>query len=279
MKKHIFETTSKIIFMLLFAAVVILISLGIKQDFSKLETLAFWIEVSAQLLVTMIIFNTVYSIDLDNRMHDKKSRFFSAYATNVMRIKEIENKKFYDNLDNAVGLKNKEILVKKCNDLLHKLCSRVSYDDIITNEHIEYIINKFRVAKKREKKFTKLVKKIREGRIKIKPIKSEIFLQDKESLFSKEDVYDYSNFAYELKRNSIKMGTFLLCSIITATITFGFVSANFWSAFLTNSTLFLGATVSGFTSSSKSIKQKTALYEKRNQFLHKYLDLTIEYNG
>jgi hypothetical protein len=279
MKKHIFETTTKIIFMCLFAIVVILISLGIKQDFSRIKTATFWTETGAQLFATMIIFNIVYSIDLNSRMHDKSSRFFSAYATNVMRIKEIENKKLYDDLDKAVDLKNKEILVKKCNLFLHKLCTRVCYEDVIAEDTIEEIIKKFRVAKKREKTFTKLVKQIREGSIKTKPIKSELFLQDKEALFSKEDVYDFNNIAYELKRNSIKMLTFLLCSIITATITFSFVSPNFWTALLTNFTLFLGATVSGFTSSAKSIKQKTALYEKRNQFLHKYLDLTIEYNG
>ena len=277
MKKHIFETATKIIFLILFAIVVILISLGIKQDFSRLKTVVFWTETGAQLLATMIIFNIVYSIDLNNRMHDKTSRFFIAYATNILRIKEIESKKLYDDLDNAVSLKNEEILIKKCNSLLHKLCSRVCYEDVITEEHIEYIINKFRVAKKREKKFIKLVKKIREGRIKITTVKAETFLQDKEALFEKYDVYDFNNFMYEFRRNSEKVVTFLICSIITSTLTFSFVSPNFWAALLTNFTLFLGATVSGFMSSAKSIKRKTALYEKRNQFLHKYLDLTNEY--
>ena len=102
-------------------------------------------------------------------------------------------------------------------------------------------------------------------------------MQDKEVLFSRDDVYDYSNLSYEIKRNSIKSTTFLICSIITATISFSFVAPNFWTALLTNFTLFLGATVSGFVDSSKSIKLKTALYEKRNQFLHKYLDLSVEY--
>ena len=256
MKKHVFETTTKIVFLILFVVVVILISLGIQQDFAKLKTTEFWVEILVKYAVTIVIFNVVYSIDIDNRKHDKLSRFFKAYATNIMRIKEIEDKKLYDQLDKAVADKNKEILVKKCNSLLHCLCTRVNYDDVITGEQIEYIINKYRVAKKRQKKFTKLVMKIREGRIKIKPIKAEIFLQDKEVLFSRGDVYDYSNLSYEIKRNSIKSTTFLICSIITATISFSFVAPNFWTALLTNFTLFLGATVSGFVDSSKSIKLK-----------------------
>ena len=50
MKKHIFETTTKILFMFLFGIVVILISLGIKQDFSRLKTTIFWTEMLCQLL-------------------------------------------------------------------------------------------------------------------------------------------------------------------------------------------------------------------------------------
>lgn len=277
MKKHIVETTSKIIFMFLFGIVVILISLGIKQDFSRIKTATFWTETGVQLLATMVIFNIVYSIDLNNRMHDETSRFFKAYATNFLRIKEIENNKLYDKLDKAVEEKNNEVLIKKCNSLLHKICSRVCYEDVINEEPIINIINKFKVAKKREKKFIKIVKKIREGRIKITPIKAEVFLQDKEVSFEKYDVYDFNNIAYAIKRNTEKIITYLICAITASTLTFSFVSPNIWSALLTNFTLFLGATVSGFMSSSKSIKRKTALYEKRNQFLHKYLDLSVEH--
>lgn len=277
MKKHVFETATKIVFLILFAIVVVMISLGIQQDFSRIKTAEFWIEVSAQLAITIVIFNVVYSIDVDNRMHDKSSRFFKAYATNFMRIKEIEKRKLYDQLDTAVSEKNKEMLIKKCNQLLHRICTRVNYEDVISDEHIEYIINKFRVAKKREKKFIKLVNKIREGTIKTTSVRAEMFLQDKEMLFERSDVYDFNNVVFELKRNAGKVITFLLCAVMTSVLSFSFVRANFWAVFASNFTLFLGAMISGFTSSAKNIKLKTALYERRNAFLSKYLDLTVEY--
>lgn len=279
MNKHFFSTAIQILFCIVFSIVVIIISLGIEQDFSKILSITYWIQVVSQLSSTMVIFNIVYSLDINNRMHEKTSRFYNAYATNRLRIKEIESKKLYDELDNAVNIKNYEILVKKCNHLLHKICTRVSYDDIILSEvSIEEIIIKYKVAEKRKKKFIKLVEKIREGRIKVTHIKSDIFLQDKETSFMKnEDIYDYSNVAYEVKRNVRKGLLFLICSILIAVTSFSFVAPDFWSAILTNFTLFCGATMSGFISSSRSIKQKTALYEKRNQFLHKYLGLTTEY--
>ena len=49
MKKHIVETATKIVFLILFAVIVVMISLGIKQDFSRLKTSEFWVEVGAQL--------------------------------------------------------------------------------------------------------------------------------------------------------------------------------------------------------------------------------------
>lgn len=277
MKNHVFETVTQMLFLVLFTLLVVFISLGIKQDFSRLKTTEFWIEVGAQLAVTMVIFNIVHSMDKRNRMHDEKSRFYKAYATNFLRIKEIESKKLYEELDKVVEQKNQELLEKKCNDKLHKLCTRVFYKDVITNEPIEYVISKHKVFKKREKRFTKLVMKIRTGRIKIKEVKAETFLQDKELLFDKAEIYDFNNAVVELKRNVEKAITFLFCSIIGATITFSFVNPNFWTALVTNLSLFIGAAMSGFFSSAKDIKRKTALYEKRNTFLLKYLDLSVEY--
>ena len=131
--------------------------------------------------------------------------------------------------------------------------------------------------KKREKKFTKLVEKIRGGSIRIKPLKAEVFLQDKEVLFEKAEKYDYSNFLVGLTDNTQKAFTFLIVSIITSTLSFSFVSPNFWTTLVTNLTLMIGATISGFASSIKDVKRKTALYETRNRFLHKYLDISVEY--
>lgn len=279
MKDHIFETLSQIIFLLVFTIFAILVSLGISQDFSVLATTEFWVQIASQLVLTMTIFNIVHGMDLRNRMHNEDSRFFKAFATFRLRVKEIDTQKLYDKLDIAVEEKNKERLIKKCNDKLHRLCTRVNYEDVITQEPVDYLINKFKVFEKMEKKFKKLVEKIRTGQIRVVPVKAEVFLQDKEVIFNKDEVYDYSEVAHLLKRNTIKAVTFLVCSIILATITFSLVSPNFWTALVTNFTLFLGATISGFYTASTEIKIKTGLYETRNLFLRKYLDLSIEYSS
>ena len=180
MKDHIFETLSQIIFLLVFTIFAILVSLGISQDFSVLATTEFWVQIASQLVLTMTIFNIVHGMDLRNRMHNEDSRFFKSFATFRLRVKEIDTQKLYDKLDVAVEEKNKERLIKKCNDKLHRLCTRVNYEDVITQDPVDYLINKFKVFEKREKKFKKLVEKIRTGRIRVVPVKAEVFLQDKE---------------------------------------------------------------------------------------------------
>lgn len=276
--KNYLETTIQIIFLALFSVLVILVSLGIEQDFSKIYETSFWIEVLLRLGFTMIIFNVIYVIDRKNRMHNHKSRFFKAYATNRLRVREIENKKLYKELDEAVANKNKELLIEKINKKLHRLCTRVNYEDVTTEEPVEYLITTFKIFKRRRLRFKWLVHRIRSGRVRIlRPIRSDMFLQDKELLFSNHEYYDFNNFFAETRRNVKKAITFLICSIITATISFTFINPNFWQTFIANVTLFLGATCSGFISSGDDIKRRTAIYEHRNSFIQRYLNITVEH--
>lgn len=153
--KNIVQSTFQVIFVILAVILVNFVTLGIKQDFTRLSTTEFWVEVSAQLLITMIIFNIARAIDKRQRTHDKSSRFFKAYATNHLRIKEIEKNKLYTELDQAVAKKNQEYLIAKCNKKLHAVCTRVNYEDVVGEDSIEELILKFKVFKKRENKFTK----------------------------------------------------------------------------------------------------------------------------
>ena len=52
---------------------------------------------------------------------------------------------------------------------------------------------------------------------------------------------------------------------------------NFWTSLFKNITLIFGAVVSGLSSSVKNIKLRTLIYERRNNFFHRYLDLTEKF--
>lgn len=278
MKNNFLETLSQIFFLGLFSVLVILTSLGITQDFTKIKTVEFWTEVSVRLTITIILFNIIYYMDKRNRMHDTSSRFYISYATNRLKVKEIEKKELYSALDEAVEKENKEMLEEQCNQLLHKYCTRVSYDIAISNKEISEILEEYKVLNKRRKKLTALILKIRAGAIKLKHyVKADYFLNDKELAKIKSASYDYSELALSIQRNAIKAFTFTICSVFIATLSFSLVSVDFWTTFVTNFTLFLGAMVSGFASSYKDIKLKTAIYEKRNRFILKRLKISVEY--
>jgi hypothetical protein len=289
MKKNILETTTQFLFITFMFVVVIIVSLGLTLDFERIKTVSFWIETALQFIMSMTVFNTIYGLSKRNKIHDTSGRFYKAYATNRLRIKHLEENKMYKQLDEACEKENKERLIKKCNDKLYRICSRICYDDVIGETPIEELITFYKVAENKhlffskyrnnfqKHKFEKLVKKIRNGNIRIKPVKSVSFLQDRENYSKHYDNYDLNVYVENLERNTKKAFTFLLSSFVIAIIGFSFYSPNFLKTLLTNITLILSACVSGFRHANETVRFHTALYEHRNSFLHKHLDIKIEY--
>lgn len=286
--KNIGETLLQIVFIVFAFILIMLISLGISWDFTQIKTLEFWVKVGSQTALVTTVFNFVYALDKRNKTHDGQSRFYKAYATNRIKIKIIHQKKLYDDLDNAVEQENLNILIEKCNNKLHKICTRINYEEIIGDNPIEEIIKEKRISTKRKflifrsdaKRIEILIKKIRGGSIRVKKIKADIFLQDKElGCYEKAKSYDYNEISEAISRNTSKIISYLIMTIVLASIVFGSYSINFWSVFVTNITLCLSSMVSAFLSSSKTVKHKTSVYEHRNDFLLRYLDIKDEYEN
>ncbi len=289
MKKNIIETTTQFLLITFMFVIVIFVSLGITLDFERVKTGAFWIETVLQFAMSMIVFNTVYGLSKRNKMHETKSRFFQAYATNRLRVKHLETEKLYKELDNACEKETFELLKTACNKKLYKLCSRTCYDDVIGDKTIKELIETYKIGqnkhflfekyinKYKKHKFENLVNKIRSGEIKIKPIKAIYFLQDKETSIYTFDNYDLNVYVENFQRNMKKTISFLVCSFFTAVIGFSFYSPYFLKTLITSITLILGACVSGFTYSNRAIKSRTALYERRNAFLSKHLNINLIY--
>lgn len=275
--KNVLETVAQGLLIFFTFILVVLISLGITFEFEKVSTWEFWVEVLGQFVLTMITFNIIYALERKKRTHDKSSRFFQAYATNHLKIRYIEKNKLYDDLDRAVEEETLLRVKDKCNKKLYKYCSRLTYDDVIGDESIEDILKAYRVLPKNYGKLTKLILKIRAGEITVKKIESQSFLSDKELITSDFDKYDFSEFEVEFKRNLFKSATFIGLSFILAIIGFSFVFSNFLLALIKNTTFVCGGIVSGITSAIKNVKMRTGIYENRNKFLTRYLDVCVEY--
>ena len=144
MKKQILETITQFIFIAFMQTIVIFISLGITMDFSRVKTTGFWVETIFQFITSMTVFNTIYSLAKRNKMHDKGSRFFLAYATNRLRIRLLEKEKLYKELDTACTSETFENYKEKCNKKIYRYSSRICYDDVMSEDAEELISTSMR---------------------------------------------------------------------------------------------------------------------------------------
>lgn len=274
----VLETLIQALFVLVTFVLVVLISLGITLDFEKIKTVTFWIETFSHFCLSMVAFNFLYVYDRHKRMHDKNSRFFKAYATNRLRVKHVEKNKLYDELDKAIAEETFLRLKEKCESKLHRLCTRLSYEDVMSEKDVQELMNDCRVLPKRKPKLEKLILRIRAGEIHVNEIREKVFLTDKELVENKNDNYDFNDLKVELNRNLSRGLAFWGLSIAIAMIGFAFYSPNFLESLLKNFLFVLGGMGSGITSAIQNVKLRTSIYESRNRFFQRRMNIEIEYS-
>lgn len=278
--RNVFETILQVFLGIAAFVVSLLITLGISSDFTRVSTAAYWIEVAAGAGLMLVIYNMIYIMDQNNRARNTRSRYYVAFQTNRLRMNFIQENKLYEQLEQAVKDENEERYIKKCTKLIHRITSRTSYEDIKNCNGIEEVnklSEKLLLKKRGKKKLARLYTKITSGKIKIKEIKTDNLLRDKEITSTEPEQLDYSDAALETKRNIQKVLSFILFSVISAVFTFSLTSVPFWQAFVKNVTMFFGAAISGFASSRGKTNFKTSIYENRNTFFERRLGITEKF--
>lgn len=278
--RNVFETILQVFLGIAAFVVSLLITLGISSDFTRVSTAAYWIEVAAGAGLMLVIYNMIYIMDQNNRARNTRSRYYVAFQTNRLRMNFIQENKLYEQLEQAVKDENEERYIKKCTKLIHRITSRTSYEDIKNCNGIEEVNNlseRLLLKKRGKKKLARLYTKITSGKIKIKEIKTDNLLRDKEITSTEPEQLDYSDAALETKRNIQKVLSFILFSVISAVFTFSLTSVPFWQAFVKNVTMFFGAAISGFASSRGKTNFKTSIYENRNTFFERRLGITEKF--
>ena len=279
-KHEIFETLSKIALIVFLFILIMLISLGIELDFRKLYQLSFWITVGTQLAYVMIVFNMVASAHIRTKSRNKDGRFFIAYATNRLRIKEIEDNKRYDDLSEAVNKENEELYKQKCNDKIHAITSRFGYNEIVENiNDLDNLCEKYRITGRNAKRLKKVACKVISGSYHFTRIKDKMFLKDKELCTNNKSMIAFNVAQDKLKGNSARIITFLIITILFNVMGYTYNSVDFWSWLMTNLIILISAIVTGFYEGYREISLRTAMYEERNSFLKKYLNLDVVYEN
>lgn len=279
--KSVLQTIVQFAFCIVMFVFTFLVTLGIRADFSILETTEYWIQVAISTVLMIFVYNMIYIMDQKNRSANKNSRFFIAFQTVKIRTDFISSNHLYEKLEQAVKDENASRYKNACNVKLQKLTSRFGYDEIIGLNEEEFLpfLEKYLIRKKSAKRLCKLFKKIKEGKIKIRSLQAENLMQDKElGKANNPEILDYSDKQYEAKRNIFKIASFIGTSIIMSVISFVFTYMNFWQALLTNAVLFFGSAISGFYSSVAKTNFKTSVYENRNAFFERRLGITEKFS-
>ncbi len=279
-KNEIFETLSKIALTVFLFIAMMLITLGIELDFSKLLTFSYWITVATQLAFVMIVYNLVCTTHGRTKARNIKSRFYIAYATNVLRVKEIENNNLYLPLSEAVEEENEEIYKRKCNEKIHAITSRFGYEEIVKNiDNLDELFETCKISNRQAKRLKKVAYKAVSGGYRCVRIKDKMFLKDKELIPHDKSMIALNVANDKLKGNAMRMIMFLVPTIILNVIAYHYTSVDFWTWFVTNLTLCISAVVSGFYEAQREIRSRTAMYEERNAFLKRYLNLDMVYEN
>lgn len=291
MKKPVLQTVFQIVFLLVVGAASMLIALGLRFDFSQLRTWEYWGRVLGNMVASQIIYDCVFSMDQRNRRSDPNGNYYRTLASTKIKIRRIEQDKRYEDLDKAVAEENRERYEKACNRILHRITSRLSFSDInpdaINEKYIEEIAIRYKLTKKNKKGFEVLTRqgkklrkamyKIARGKVHYSEMTADDILRDEElEKVGKVDMHvNYK--ALAAKRNIIKAVSFLVLSAIMASIGYSFQRPDFWPVLIMNASLFIGAAVSGITQSFSHARFRTAVYEVRNEFLRKRMNIMDEY--
>lgn len=289
MKKDYIQTAAHVFIMLMILTFLILMSAGFRFEISRLGEIEFWGDVFARCFLALVVFNLAYGDFFKAKKKDKNSRYYYAVATKQLKTKVIYNKHLFAELDEAIKAENTERYIAECDNLLHKVSKRVNYRDLpldangvyngekSIDEWFHEALRTFSVDEKLEKKLRKVVMKIINGRVFVKPITAD------DILIETEDSYDVLRpMVFSEKRaqtlSTIKKSVIYICSCVgLVVISYEPTWFDFLFNLISNLMLSCGAVVSGMTEADRNVKLKTAVFERHNSMLANRLGIRDEY--
>ena len=286
-KNTFFNSRTLIQFALLIVAFVFvaMLSTGFELRWD-LITWSFALLVAVRLAFTLVTYNIVFSIDNLNRRQLKDTKYFVTIATNKKKIDFIYRNKLFNELDNAVKTENKEKFIKSCNNMIRSVSSRLSYDDICvydeetkkyTYPNIDTICNEYNLSKKKKKQLKKIIEKVTDGDVAFEEIDTDDILLDKDDKGDKAPTLKFNFKAFLFKQNIIKAFTFLISTIAMTVMNYTGGMTNFWVELSKNATLLLGGASSAIMLSYNYVKNRTSVFEQKNNFLEKRMGIMEEY--
>ena len=284
--KDLTKTISQVLFIIIGFVFIVLITSGFSFNSQELKSLEFWGEVVIKEVVLLVFFNIIYDIDRRNRTENETSAFHKQMCTRQLRVKEIYDKKMFNELRQAVKDENKQRLNDEITRRLHKVTVRVSADDLpgenektTLGEWIVSMKNKYQLNGKIVEKLEKVAGKIFEGKIKVYFITEDDILLDYDQEYArKRKKMSFNKKGMKVGQTAIKGASFLVSAVVMTCVTFAPVPLDaLWQSLLMNVMLLLSAFISGIASSAESVAAQTDIIKRQNLFLNGRMGLTKIY--
>lgn len=281
-KNNTFNTIVTVAFVLLAFVLLILMSAGISLEFDRLVDVNYWINILIRLVVMMLLYNVIFTFDLQQRKNEPNTAHYIAVATKQLRINRIKRENLFAELGKAVDAENEERYATECTRRLHRVSVRIDYNDLPKEKcdltkWLAEIKEKYLINDKDLKRLEKVALKILNGKVKIRKLTADDILDMLGDDNEKNDVIIFRSSVLIRYQNLIKAAMFLLG--VTAMTVFRWHPS--WTDIIfdiiINSTLLIGATYSAIINAKCFLKRKTIVFNNQNILLAKRMGLIEEY--
>lgn len=281
-KNNTFNTIVTVAFVLLAFVLLILMSAGISLEFDRLADFNYWINILIRLVVMMLLYNIIFTFDLQQRKSEPNTAHYIAVATKQLRINRIKRENMFAELGKAVDAENEERYATECTRRLHRVSVRIDYNDLPKEKcdltkWLAEIKEKYLINDKDRKRLEKVALKILNGKVKIRKLTADDILDMLGDDNEKNDVIIFRSSVLIRYQNLIKAAMFLLG--VTAMTVFRWHPS--WTDIIfdiiINSTLLIGATYSAIINAKCFLKRKTIVFNNQNILLAKRMGLIEEY--
>lgn len=282
-RNNTFNTIVTVAFVLLAFVLLILMSAGISLEFDRLGEWNYWLNIFVRLAIMLLLYNVIFTFDLQKRKCEPNTAHYLAVATKQMRVNKIRRERLFAQLGEAVELENKERYSNLCTSLINKVCVRLSYEDLPQekcdlDDWLKEKQEELFLEDKDLIKIKRVALKILNGKVKYDKFKPNDILDMGGDGNIKNDAITFHSSNVIRKQNIIKASMFLLGVIAMTVFRYHPAWTDVVFDIIINSTLLVGATYSAILNSKVYLKRKTTVYEVQNDFLANRMGLVEEYN-
>lgn len=249
----------------------VLLVQGFSVSFDRINTLEYWVQVGANLTVTMVGYFVYYEIDNDNRRMDVEGLYYQTLKRYLENKEKFYSADYYDALESAIKWKNNAYRENANNEYLHNHGSgRMTMRDfaeIKSLADVDEICKQRFLSPRQTKKVKKALQHIYDGKVDCQHIRPDDVITDRKGDNKDHDGFAYNDRRFRAQRIGAKASSFLVFTVVLSIIEWQLSDTGLFETIVSKLSLLGGAVWSATMDSKRYIKYRIANLEERNNLL------------